>query len=263
MKLPLGKIKSLQEELNAHPLLNDNIIKDVTGMHIFMENHVFAVWDFMSLIKSLQHYICPSTTCWVPRQKIRSGSARLINEIILAEETDIDMDGESSISHHDLYCQAMLEIGADANLIEEWTDAVTNVGFHLALESCTVPPAATIFMQKTFDFIDSGEPHIIAAAFAFGREDVIPAMFTKLAKQLNINKLQCPKFFYYLERHIELDGDEHGPASLALVEDLCDHDPVHIHEAEQAACIALKARIKFWDDVADLIQNQSHLYLHD
>jgi hypothetical protein len=75
--------------------------------------------------------------------------------------------------------------------------------------------------------------------------------------------LNCPKFFYYLERHIELDGDEHGPASLALVEDLCDHDPVHIHEAEQAACVALRARIKLCNDEADIIQNQSHLYLHD
>lgn len=262
MKLPLGKIKALQAELNAHPLLNDNIIKDLSGIHIFMENHVFAVWDFMSLIKSLQHYVCPSTTCWVPRQKIRSGSARLINEIVLAEETDIDMDGVSTISHHDLYCQAMLELGADANIIEEWVEAVTVGGFYSALESCVLPPAASEFMQKTFGFIDSGEPHIIAAAFAFGREDIIPAMFTRLAEQLDITKQDCPKFFYYLERHIEIDGDEHGPASIALVEDLCDHDPVHIHEAEQAACVALRARIKLWDDIAEIIQNQSHLYRH-
>lgn len=262
MKLPLGKINALQKQLEEHPLLNDNIIKDITGIHIFMENHVFAVWDFMSLIKSLQHYVCPSTTCWVPRQKIRTGTARLINEIILAEETDIDMDGTSSISHHDLYCQAMLEVGADANLIEEWTDSVAENGFQFALENCVVPPAASEFMQKTFEFIDSGEPHIIAGAFAFGRETVLPQMFKKLTTQLNITKMDCPKFHYYLERHIAIDGEEHGPASLAMVEDLCDHDPVHIHEAEQAAIRALKARIKLWDDVAEIIQNKSHLYKH-
>lgn len=262
MKLPLGRIRALQKQLNEHPLLNDNIIRDLNGIHIFMENHVFAVWDFMSLIKSLQHYICPSTTCWVPRQKIRSGSARLINEIILSEETDVDMDGTSTISHHDLYCQAMLEMGADANVIEEWVEAVTDNGFQFALETCTLPPAASEFMQKTFGFIDTAEPHIIAAAFAFGREDIIPAMFRKVVEQLNITKQDCPKFFYYLERHIEIDGDSHGPASLALVEDLCDHDPVHIHEAEQAAIAAIKARIKLWDDVQDLIQNKEHLYRH-
>lgn len=262
MKLPLGKINKLQKELEEHPLLNDNIIKDINGIHIFMEHHVFAVWDFMSLIKSLQHYICPSTTCWVPRQKIRSGSARLINEIILAEETDIDLDGVSSISHHDLYCQAMLEIGADANLIEEWVEAVADNGFRFAVENCVAPTPSIEFMTKTFDIIDNGEPHEIAAAFCFGRETIIPKMFTRLAEQLNITKTECPKFHYYLERHIQVDGDEHGPASIALVEDLCDHDPVHIHEAEQAALKAIRARIKLWDDVLKIIKNESHLHLH-
>lgn len=262
MKLQLDKIRSLQQQLEQHPLLNDGIINNLTGIHIFMEHHVFAVWDFMSLIKSLQHYVCPSTTLWVPRPKIRSGSARLINEIVLAEETDLDVDGVCSISHHDLYCQAMLEIGADANLIEEWVEAVTHMGFQWAAENATAPPAAVDFMRQTFGFIDSQEPHIIAGAFCFGRETVIPKMFSRLAQQFDFTKQQCPKFHYYLQRHIELDGDKHGPQSLALVEDLCDHDPVHIHEAEQAACRALRARIKLWDDVALIIQTQSHLHTH-
>ena len=262
MKLQLGKIKSLQTQLAEHPLLNKNIIKDITGIHIFMEHHVFAVWDFMSLIKSLQHYICPSTTCWIPRQKIRSGSARLINEIVLAEETDLDIDGTSSISHHDLYCQAMLEVGADANLIEKWTESIEENGFLWATENCVVPVPSLRFMKKTFSFINSGEPHVIAGAFCFGRETIIPQMFTRLAEQLNITKTDCPKFHYYLERHIQIDGENHGPASLMLVEDLCDHDPVHIHQAEQAAIESLTARIKLWDDVAYIIQNESHKHTH-
>lgn len=263
MKLPLNKIKTLQNQLSNHPLLVGDAIRDITGIHIFMEHHVFAVWDFMSLIKSLQHYVCPSTTCWVPRQKIRSGSARLINEIILSEETDLDIDGISSISHHDLYCQAMLEVGADAKIIEEWVTAVSNNDVYWALENCEAPAASLEFMKETFDLIGTGEPHIIAAAFAFGRETIIPQMFKRLADQLNINSIDCPKFHYYLERHIQVDGDEHGPASLALVEDLCDHDPVHIHEAEQAAIRALKARIKLWDHVLDIITHRSSEFTHN
>jgi hypothetical protein len=258
MKLSLTKIKFLQQQLEQHPLLNDNIIKDLKDIRIFMEHHVFAVWDFMSLIKGLQHYVCPSTTCWVPTLKIRSGTARLINEIVLAEETDLDVDGVSSISHHDLYCQAMLEVGADARLIESWTDFVTHNGFEFALEHASVPEPSVKFMRRTFEFIETGEPHVIAAAFAFGRETVIPRMFTKLADQLSLTKMDCPKFHYYLERHVHIDGEEHGPASLAMVEDLCDHDPVHIYEAEQAAIRALKARIELWDDVAEVIK-QRHL----
>lgn len=260
MRLPLTKINALYKKLEDHPLLNENIITNITDIQIFMETHVFAVWDFMSLIKSLQHHICPSTTCWVPRQKIRSGTARLINEIILGEETDIDLDGKSSISHHDLYCQAMLEVGADARTIESWVKNVEVQGFYTALDHCNVPTPAYKFMQTTFDFIDSGEPHIIAGAFAFGRETIIPKMFTRLADQLELTKAECPKFHYYLERHIHLDGEEHGPASLAMVEDLCDHDPVKIHEAEQAALRAIRARITLWDDVANIIKNKNHRY---
>ena len=125
------------------------------------------------------------------------------------------------------------------------------------------PDASLEFMRQTFDIIDSGEAHKIASAFCFGRETIIPQMFTGLAEQLNLTKADCPKFHYYLDRHIHLDGEEHGPASVALVEDLCDHDPVHIHEAEQAALKAIRARIKFWDDVAHIIQYESHLYQHN
>ena len=154
----------------------------------------------------------------------------------------------------------MLEIGADAKIIESWVKNVTDQGFYTALDHCGVPNPAYKFMQRTFEFIETGEPHIIAGAFCFGRKTVIPRMFTRLAEQLDITKTDCPKFHYYLERHIHLDGEEHGPASLAMVEDLCDHDPVKIHEAEQAALTAIRARITFWNDVSDIICNKTHEY---
>lgn len=263
MKLPLGKIKKKQEELANHPLLAGNIIKDFTDLQIFMEHHVFAVWDFMSLLKSMQHHICPSTECWIPTKRIRSGAARIVNEIVLGEESDIDMDGVSTITHHDLYCQAMLEIGADADTMEKWLIAVEENGVYQAMEEVVIPEASLRFMQKTFEFIDTGEAHIIASAFCFGRETVIPQMFQSLAKTLNLTEMDCPKFHYYLQRHIDLDGDEHGPASIELVEGLCDHDPVHIHEAEQAALEAINARIRFWDDVAKIILEEKDNYKHD
>lgn len=263
MKLPQTKILARKQKLYNHPLFTENIIKSLDELHIFMEHHVFAVWDFMSLIKTLQHHVCPSTTCWVPTRNIRSGAARLVNEIILAEESDIDVDGKSPISHHDLYCQAMLEVGADANQLEEFVENVRHLGFWDALESSAVPAAASYFMKKTFQFIESGEPHIVAAAFCFGRETIIPDMFTQLTKSLSLTKLDCPKFHHYLERHIQVDGEEHGPAAVELVESLCEHDPVHIHEAEQAALEAIDARIKLWDDVLAVIQNEGSAWRHN
>ncbi|MBY0316425.1 MAG: DUF3050 domain-containing protein [Bdellovibrionales bacterium] len=263
MKLPQNKILARKRALYEHPLFAQNIIKSLDDLHIFMEHHVFAVWDFMSLIKTLQHHVCPSTTCWLPTPNIRNGSARLVNEIILAEESDIDIDGKSSISHHDLYCQAMLEVGADANQFEEFIEQVRHLGFWEALDTSTVPAASAHFMRKTFQFVESGEAHIVAAAFCFGRETIIPDMFTGLTQSLSISKLDCPKFHHYLERHIQIDGGEHGPASIELVENLCNHDPVHIHEAEQAALEAIDARIKLWDDVMAVIQNDRAAWRHN
>jgi hypothetical protein len=262
MKLPLNKIADYQKKLNEHPLLNDNIIKNIDHFHIFMENHVFAVWDFMSLIKSLQHHICPSTTCWIPTKHIRSEATRLINEIVLAEESDVDMYNNGYICHHDLYCQAMLELGCDATQMEEWLIQVENHGFYEALETASVPASARKFMSKTFDFINSGEPHIIAAAFCFGRENIIPDMFKRLAEELQLTKIECPRFNYYLERHIEVDGGEHGPASIRIIENLCEGDPVKLFEAEQTAIKAIKARIEFWDDIMYLILNKTQDLRH-
>ena len=108
--------------------------------------------------------------------------------------------------------------------------------------------------EKTFEFISTKKPHIIAAVFAFGRETVIPGMFTRLVSQLEFTEINCPKLFYYLARHIEIDGEEHGPASNALVENLCKDDPILIEEAKNAAIAAILSRIKLWDDVASIIQ---------
>ena len=264
MKLPLTKIKQKQEILYNHRLLNDpSIICDLASLQIFMERHVYAVWDFMSLLKTLQHHICPSTTCWVPTKWTRAGLARIVNEIVLGEESDIDVGGTSSICHHDLYAQAMLEIGADGYSFEEFIEAVRNEGFRYAIDECNIPFPSRIFMEKTFDFIESGKPHVVAAAFCFGREVSIPVMFTNIMNTIKLTKVDCPKFFHYLERHIELDGDEHGPASIMLVETLCDHDPVHIHEAEQAALEAIDARIQLWDDVLEEILKNKTKLTHD
>jgi hypothetical protein len=254
MKLPLVKINAIKEKLYAHPLLNDGIIHDLDTLQVFMQHHVYAVWDFMSLLKSLQHHVCPSTNCWVPNKWMRAGAARLINEIVLGEESDIDLDGNGTITHHDLYCQAMLEIGADPRVFEAFIEHVRYNGFHAAIDTVGVPYPSDRFMRKTFEYIDTGEPHIIAAAFCFGRETIIPDMFTKIVKELEVTRQDAPKFHYYLDRHIEMDGDEHGPASIQLIETLCEHDPVKIHEAEQAAISSIRARIELWDDVQSFIQ---------
>ena len=252
MKLASEEIKRQKRRLNDHPLLNNQIINNLSELQIFMEHHVFAVWDFMSLVKSLQNHLCKSSNCWVPKEKsqLTSKSARLINEIVLAEETDYNLDGQSIVSHFELYCESMVEIGADSTQVKSWVSSLHTGHVPLSFNSTLIPHASQPFIEKTFEFIQTKKPHVIAAAFAFGRENIIPGMFERLVAQLNLTKINCPKLFYYLARHIEIDGDEHGPASEALVENLCEGNALCIKEAENAAIEAIQSRIKFWDDVA-------------
>lgn len=249
MKLALENIKTKELELTTHSLLSTNIIQSQSDLCTFMEHHVYAVWDFMSLAKALQHRVCPSGDVWLPGEHTRNESARLINEIILGEESDTDLGG-GSISHFDLYLQAMVEVGADVEPVTRFLDDVQAKGIDWALHHTDgIPHPARTFMKKTFEFIATGKENVIASAFTFGRETVIPQMFKGILQQLNINSYQAKKFHYYLERHIELDGDHHGPLALKLVENLCGNDPVAYVEAERTAIEAMNARIEFWNEV--------------
>lgn len=254
MKLNLKKIQEHKNLLENHSLLVTNTIQTIDDLRIFMENHVFAVWDFMSLTKNLQHSIVPSGVVWVPTDENRSDAARLINEIILCEETDISVDGRSYMSHFDLYKMAMLEIGADTTRIDDFIEQVKKHGypeFLNVLYDEKIWPAID-FVKSTFSTIENG-PHCVAASFCYGRETVLPNLFRRIIRQLNINSLDAPRFHYYLDRHIEVDGDDHGPGAEKIVEILCKNNPILIHEAENSAIEAIQARIKFFDAIENML----------
>ncbi|MBH89933.1 MAG: heme oxygenase [Magnetovibrio sp.] len=270
MNFPLDRINALQFKLNNHKLISGDLIDNIYDLQIFMEHHVFAVWDFMSLIKFLQNHFCPTTDCWVPlnRSKKENRCARLVNEIILAEETDYDLNGKDIVSHFELYLDAMEEIGADVKQINNWISrlsqgsisAASYSNFYMTKSSFSksgiMPEASANFVKSTFNHIKTGKPNIIAAVFAFGRERAIPDMFKGLISQLDISEIDCPKFHYYLSRHIEIDADEHGPASLELVEYACNQQSELIIEAENAAISAIVSRLKFWDALAFTIEKR-------
>jgi hypothetical protein len=247
MRIDLKKIQEHRSLLENHSLLVTNTIQSPEDLRIFMKYHVFAVWDFMSLLKTIQHNVVPSGNLWLPSQGTRSDIARLINEIVLCEESDISPDGKSSISHFDLYLQAMLEVGADTDPIKTYLKQVAENG---NISEC--PEVVREFVESTFDAIHRG-PHCAAASFCYGRETVIPSMFIRLLRQINISNTDAPKFHYYLERHIQVDGEDHGPMSENLVNYFCKNDPFLIHEAEQAAIDAITARIKLFDRIESLL----------
>jgi DUF3050 family protein len=174
-----------------------------------------------------------------------------INEIVLGEESD-EYQGRP-ISHFEIYLEAMEQVKADTRVIRHVISCAPQGVDRLSFEE--VPAAAKEFVETTFRLIYGASSAAQAAAFAFGREDAIPDMFRSLVSQLNQEMCgELDKFVWYLERHIEVDGDDHGPLSLKMVADLCGDDPTLWEEASQAAEEALRARLRLWDGVLTLIK---------
>ncbi len=243
------RLAPLREKVNDHPLYRD--ITNLQDLRIFMEGHVFAVWDFMSLLKTLQQSLTCVAVPWVPTRF--PVCRRLVNEIVLGEESD-EFNG-AYLSHYELYHRAMVEANANVGPIETFLGELSSgksVGN--ALLAANVPDEARRFVETTFSFIAQGKPHVVASAFTFGREDVIPDMFRSMVAGLN---QQFPgsvsTFHYYLERHIEVDGESHGPMSLQMISELCGNDPARWEESTQAAELALSARIALWSGIRDRI----------
>ena len=247
-------IEGFRERLEQHAIYA--AITRVEDLQCFMAHHVYSVWDFMSLIKTLQQAVAPTTVPWVP---MGDGNVRrFINELVLEEESDeLPMaDSKRFASHFELYCNAMAEIGGDPSNILQFVEAVKAQGVDQALQGSDVPEASRTFTQFTFECIASNKPHVVAAALALGREHIIPCMFRAFLKNLGVTEQDAPMFHYYLNRHVHLDEDFHAPLSLRLLNSLCGDDEQKQQEAITAAEQAVEARVKFWDGVLEAIQQR-------
>ena len=244
---PLASLRPLRDRVVDHDVYHQ--MKTVDHLRVFMEHHVFAVWDFMSLLKALQQRLTCVEVPWVPQGDALS--RRLINELVLEEESG-EGDAGCFLSHFELYRAAMESCGADTSRIDAFVEQIRRGGaVPTALEMANVPGAARSFVETTWEIVASSPAHAIAAAFALGREEVIPDMFRTLVAEL---AKRFPDRFDllqdYLERHIRLDSD-HGPMALQLLARLCGDDPAKWAEAEEGGRAALNARIELWDGVVE------------
>ena len=244
--------RAVQPHIDAiarHPVFHR--LTSITALRIFMEHHVFAVWDFMSLLKALQRAVTCIELPWVPCGD--PAARRFINEIVLDEESDqVSLDGDppAAMSHFELYLRAMERVGAQTTGIHEFLMRLRGgerIG--VALTEAPVPDAARQFVLTTMEVVDTTRVHAIAAAFTFGREQAIPAMFLPIVEALDDGDDRTATLITYLKRHIDLDGDDHGPLSLRLLAGLCGDDRGHWDESAGAAIAALQARKRLWDGV--------------
>ncbi|MFB9845205.1 DUF3050 domain-containing protein [Mucilaginibacter ginsenosidivorans] len=246
-----AEIEPLKQKLVNHELYKN--ICSIEDLNTFMEYHVFAVWDFMSLLKSLQQKLTCTDIPWIP---VGNANTRyLINEIVLGEESDVDPDGERA-SHFELYLSAMKQAGSSAACINALLYELSNgKSIDEALILSGTPEAARKFVEYTFDLIATGGSHLQAGVFTFGREDLIPGMFISLVKELNE---QFPgkigTLLYYLERHIEVDGEHHSHLAYQMTAELCGDDDKKWAEVTFTAKEALQHRIVLWDGILNEIR---------
>lgn len=243
----------LREQLKNHSLYGE--LSSVTDIKVFMENHVYAVWDFMSLLKGLQIHLTCTTLPWKPVKN--TNTARFINEIVLEEESDRNEEGVFK-SHFEMYLDAMAEVGADTSKMTDFLERITRLESVLeVIETSVLNDALKDFLIFTFEVVQTHEPHIIAAAFTFGREELIPDMFLKIIDRSdNKGDNSFSKLDYYLRRHIELDGDDHGPLFLKMIQELCDTDECKWQEVAEYSQKALSKRIGLWNYIAQEIQKR-------
>src|SRR6267378_3457341 len=145
------RVERLKEKLTRHPIYES--VETLRDLRCFMEHHIYAVWDFMSLLKALQAAVAPAQTPWMPssRRELR----RFINEIVLGEECDeYNVDGTRRfISHFELYLLSMEEVKADTGPIRQFIAVVSEKGVEAALRLPGVPPPAIEFVRSTFQFV--------------------------------------------------------------------------------------------------------------
>ena len=243
----LRSTRSLRDAVVEHSLYRS--VENIEQIRTFMEYHVFAVWDFMSLVKSLQMALTRTSVPWIPQGD--PTSRRLINDIVLDEESDDDGEGGYK-SHFELYLEAMEKCGADTARITHFIECVRKgESVPNALRQCQCPEPIMAFVNHTWGLVESNSLHRIAAALTIGREDVIPEMFQRVIRNLRERDSEgIAGFAYYLERHINVDKGLHAPMGMKMLKQLCDGDSTKWQEATEAAQMALEARLRFWDAIA-------------
>ena len=238
------KLNDLKLKFRAHPLFANKLEQK----HIckFMESHIYAVWGFMSILKALQKMITPNKFPWMPNKNTKNGLVNFVKEIILCEESDF-IEGIGFISHFEIYLLAMKNMGADTDHLDKLISKITERGYNEKyLDDIDTSDEVKRFLKHDLEISMNGTLPEIIGAFTLGREKVIPNMFSYILPAIKETSTSS-YLVTYLERHIDIDGDRHGPLSMKLLNTYCDSKQLSL--AYVTAIKSLELRLLVWDKI--------------
>lgn len=246
-----NELKDLQAELIAHPIYS--AVATMDDLHRFMQAHIFAVWDFISLVKRLQAILTCIQIPWLPPKD--ESAARLINDIVFGKESDVDRAGNPA-SHLTLYLTAMREVGASSRMFDTFLGHMRQgTALDASFDAERVPRYIRQFVHPNIRLARQRHAEEVTGNFLFGRKDAIPKMFRTLLTRWGVLSTDAPNMVYYLERHIALDSKQHGPEAMSIFEKMIGGDRDRFLRAQHSAFQALRARIHLWDGILSKIRS--------
>ncbi len=230
------KLVAVQQELIEHVVYKD--LMNIHNLRIFMGYHVFAVWDYMTLLKGLQRHITCTRVPWKPSTYPKE-LIRLINSMVLEEESDLDQN-DQACDHFSLYVRAMEEMNADSKPIKSFLKNLDTDILSTPLKEC---------MQFSINIAQNYPLHILAGVFYFGREQLIPRIFKPYLEGVTSYPAGTltPTLSYYLRRHMDLDGNQQVARIMKLLDVACMDSPKAYQEALSYGIQACLLRKKLWD----------------
>jgi hypothetical protein len=126
----------------------------------------------MSLLKRLQQDMTCIAVLWFPADNAKA--ARLINDIVIGEETDVGP--AAPMSAISIFTSAQWRTSPPAPLQFDRFRALVLVGVpvEIALARIGAPPHVQAFVAHTMRLANSGSTEEVLAAFFYRREDIIP-----------------------------------------------------------------------------------------
>lgn len=257
----LERIEPYQAQVLQHPIYEQ--LDTVAGIRRFMESHVFAVWDNMLLLKTLQQRLTCVVSPWCPPED--AIAARLINEIILDEESEEVRPGQY-MSHLEFYIAAMEEIGAETQAIrllirqlQKGDTLETAIALSSKCLGHSISPVVQSFVLQTWKCCQGETPGIIAS-FLLAREAIVSPLFSIMLHQIKcleqVDAIPCVLLQGYCDRHLSVDEERHIPMGLELLDRVCGNDKQAWKQAEMSAISSLGARKQLWDALSDMLSTQ-------